>query len=414
MKFKIAFLFFFPISLFSQNYDVLFLGNSYTFYNNMPNLISQIALSLDDTLNPTSNTPGGWKLEDHAAQNSSSLQLLNQQKWDYVVMQAQSQEPSFSPSQVEQQTYPYAQSLVESVLANDSCSEPMFFMTWGRKNGDAQVGVGYPPLATYLGMQSRLRNSYLEMGFDNNSSVSPVGMAWKKSIEQNPDFELYIGDESHPNLAGSYLSACVFYSSIFKKSCVGSDFFPLGLDSADVLNLQAIASSVVLDSTEVWNLFDVQNVELSSTEIDGYDFIVEVSNYDSIYWDFGDGQFSDLDSVFHSYEINQTYTVELSIFSKNNCKKIEFSYYIDTFNISDVEELQSTIRLYPNPSNRYFNIEIEEASTIQVFNLQGKKIMEVMKNNSFQLDLAGVEKGLYTIRVIDQKGIQNFKIIKDE
>ena len=99
MKFKIAFLFFFPISLFAQNYDVLFLGNSYTFYNNMPNLISQIALSLDDTLNPTSNTPGGWKLEDHAVQNSSSLQLLNQQKWDYVVMQAQSQEPSFSPSQ---------------------------------------------------------------------------------------------------------------------------------------------------------------------------------------------------------------------------------------------------------------------------------------------------------------------------
>jgi hypothetical protein len=40
--------------------------------------------------------------------------------------------------------------------------------------------------------------------------------------------------------------------------------------------------------------------------------------------------------------------------------------------------------------------------------------MAVMKNNSFQLDLAGVEKGLYTIRVIDQKGIQNFKIIKDE
>jgi hypothetical protein len=195
---------------------------------------------------------------------------------------------------------------------------------------------------------------------------------------------------------------------------VGSDFFPLGLDSADVLNLQAIASSVVLDSTEVWNLFDVQNVELNRTEIDGYDFIVEASNYDSIYWDFGDGQFSDLDSVFHSYEINQTYTVELSIFSKNNCKKIEFSYNIDTFNISDVEELQSTIRLYPNPSNRYFNIETEEASTIQVFNLQGKKIMEVMKNNSFQLDLAGVEKGLYTIRVIDQKGIQNFKIIKDE
>jgi hypothetical protein len=414
MKFKIIFLIFSPISLFSQNYNVLFLGNSYTYYNNMPDLVSQIAFSLDDTLNPTSNTPGGWNLQNHAAQNSSSLQALNQQQWDYVIIQAQSQEPSFSPSQVEQQTYPYAQSLVDSILANDSCSEPMFFMTWGRKNGDAINGVNYPAISTYQGMQSRLRNSYLEMGFDNNSSVSPVGMAWKKSIEQNPEFELYSGDESHPNLAGSYLSACVFYSSIFKKSCVGSDFIPAGLDSIDALNLQTIASSVVLDSTEVWNLFDVQNVELSRSEIDGYDFVVEASNYDSISWDFGDGQFSDLDSVFHTYEMNQTFTVELSVFSKNNCKKLEFSYNIDTFTISDVDEILSNVEIYPNPSNRYFYIETEEASIIQVFNLQGKKILDAISENSFKLDLGGVEKGLYTVRVIGQKGIQNYKIIKGE
>lgn len=414
MKTKILFLLIFPISLFAQNYDVLFLGNSYTFYNNMPNLVSQIALSLDDTLNPTSNTPGGWKLENHAEQNSSSLQMLNQQKWDYVVIQAQSQEPSFSLSQVEQETYPYAQSLVESILANDSCSEPMFFMTWGRKNGDTQNGVNYPPIATYQGMQSRLRNSYLEMGFDNKSSVSPVGMAWKKSIEQNPDFELYSVDESHPNLAGSYLTACVFYSSIFKKSCVGSDFIPLGLDSTDVLNLQEIASSVVLDSTQVWNLFDVQNVELTQLEVDGYSFAVEASNYDSISWDFGDGQFSDLDSVFHAYEIDQTYTVGLSLFSKNYCKKIEFSYNIDTFNTSDLEDFQSNIEVYPNPSSRYFHIEIEEASTIRIFNMQGKKIMETFKDENFLLDLEGKESGVYFVSVESFKGMQNFKIVKNE
>lgn len=411
---KIIFLLLFPISLFAQNYDVLFLGNSYTFYNNMPDLVSQIALSLDDTLNPTSNTPGGWRLENHAEQNSSSLQLLNQQKWDYVVIQAQSQEPSFPPSQVEQETYPYAQSLVESILANDSCSEPMFFMTWGRKNGDALNGVGYPAIATYQGMQSRLRNSYLEMGFDNNSSVSPVGMAWKKSIEQNPEFELFSGDESHPNLAGSYLTACVFYSSIFKKSCVGSNFVPLGLDTVDVLNLQEIASSVVLDSTQVWNLFDVQNVELIQLDVDGYSFAVEASNYDSISWDFGDGQFSDLDSVFHAYEIDQTYTVGLSVFSKNNCKKIEFTYNIDTFNISDLEEFQSNIEVYPNPSSRYFYIEIEEASTIRVFNMEGKKIMETYKDENFRLDLEGKKSGVYFVSVESSEGMQNFKIVKDE
>jgi hypothetical protein len=400
--------------LLAQNYDVLFLGNSYTFYNNMPDLVSEIALSLDDTLNATSNTPGGWTLQSHAAQNSSSLQALNQQNWDFVVVQAQSQEPSFPPAQVEQQTYPYAQSLVDSILANDSCSEPMFFMTWGRKNGDAVNGVGYPAIATYEGMQSRLRNSYLEMGFDNDCSVSPVGMAWKKSIEQNPDFELYSGDGSHPNLAGSYLSACVFYSSIFKKSCEGSDFIPIGLDSADAVILQTIASSVVLDSTEVWNLFDVQNVDLIRTEIDGYDFSVQASNFDSISWDFGDGQFSDQESIFHTYQVDQEFTVQLSIFSKNNCQKIEFSYNIDTYNVSDVEGFQSRANVYPNPSSRFFYVNIEEASTIFVFNLDGKKIIETAKDKSFKLDLNEVKNGVYFVQIINQNGVQNYKLIKNE
>ena len=414
MKLIITFLLLFPFSLIAQNYDVLFLGNSYTFYNNMPELVSKIALSLDDTLNASSNTPGGWTLQNHAEQNSSSLQLLNQQNWDYVVIQAQSQEPSFHPTQVEQQTYPYAQSLVNSILANDSCSEPMFFMTWGRKNGDAINGVNYPPVATYEGMQSRLRNSYLEMGFNNDCSVSPVGMAWKKSIEQNPDFELYSGDESHPNLAGSFLSACVFYSSIFKKSCVGSDFVPDGLDSADVVTLQTIASSVVLDSTEVWNLFDVQNVDLIRTEIDGYDFSVQASNYDSISWDFGDGQFSNQDSIFHQYQINQQYNVLLSVYSKNNCQKIEFNYNIDTYNVSEIESIQFDTNVYPNPSSRFFHVNIEENSSILVFNLEGKKILETTKDKSFQLDFNGLKNGVYFIRIINHKGVKNLKIIKNE
>jgi len=413
MKLKITFLLLFPLSILAQNYDVLFLGNSYTFYNNMPNMVSQIAASLNDTLNPTSNTPGGWTLQNHAQENSLSLLALNQQSWDYVVIQAQSQEPSFSPNQVAVETYPFAQSLVNSILENDSCTEPMFFMTWGRKNGDAINGQGYPVVATYLGMQSRLRNSYLEMGYDNNCSVSPVGMAWKKSIEQNPDFELYSLDESHPSLAGSYLSACVFYSSIFKKSCVGSDFIPDGIDSVDALNLQTIASSVVLDSTQVWNLFDVQDVELIQNS-NTFDFNVTASNYDSISWDFGDGQFSDQENVTHTYNSDQEYNVELSVYSKNKCKKIEFMYNVDTYNLSDILESSSKINVFPNPSSRYFNIDLKELSTIQVFNMEGKKLMDVIKDKSFRLDLQKMVAGVYFLKVSNKNKSANFKLIKNE
>ena len=55
--------------MFSQSYDALFLGNSYTFYNNMPTMASDIADSMGDTLNVQSNTPGGWRFLNHAAAN---------------------------------------------------------------------------------------------------------------------------------------------------------------------------------------------------------------------------------------------------------------------------------------------------------------------------------------------------------
>ena len=101
-------------------------------------------------------------------------------RWDFVVIQAQSQEPSFPPSQVATQTYPYAQILVDSIAANDSCTEPVFFMT--RKNGDANNASFYPILGTYLGMQWRLRQSYLEMGLTHNEQLHQWNVLEKSII----------------------------------------------------------------------------------------------------------------------------------------------------------------------------------------------------------------------------------------
>lgn len=401
----------FQLTIQAQSVDVLFLGNSYTFYNNMPNLISQIALSLDDTLNFESNTPGGWRLSDHAQENSSSIQAINQQSWDFVVIQAQSQEPSFHPDQVEEETYPFAQALVQTILSNDSCSEPMFFMTWGRKNGDAQNAQFLPYLATYLGMQNRLRESYLEMAYDNSCSVSPVGMAWKKSIEENPDFELFSADGSHPNLAGSYLSACVFYSSIYKKSCLGSDFIPDGLDSADVVNMQSIASSVVLDSTGVWNLFDVQNVEINNSG-SNYDFNVQATNYDSISWDFGDGQSSNQLSVTHQYEQEQEYEAVLTVHSKNNCKQIEYSYSIDLQNVGLEDDSDLSANVFPNPAKEFVNIEINNRSKIELFSINGQLLISNFKSNSHRLNLSDFSRGTYLLKITNEYGVRYIKLLK--
>ena len=318
MKKFLVVLFFIPLFVYSQQKkEVLFIGNSYTYVNNLPDLVKQIALSFGDSLIHDSSTPGGANFNTHT-NNTQTLAKINQQQWDYVVLQAQSQEPSFSPGQVANNTYPYAEILVDSIHANSSCTEPLFFMTWGRKYGDQQNCAVYPPVCTYLGMQQRLRESYLEMAFYDSASCAPVGMAWKQSIAQDSSLNLYSPDNSHPSIYGSYLAACTFYASIFKKSASGSSFWPNGIDSITAYNLQQIASSTVLDSLAVWHIFNANFTFVQNN--DSISFSNLSSNFDSIVWDFGDGNTSNLTNPNHIYSGSGNFTITLTAYTNSACQ----------------------------------------------------------------------------------------------
>lgn len=231
---------------------VLFIGNSYTYVNNLPQLIKDIALANGDTLVFDSNCLGGYTFNNHF-NNTTSLAKINAQAWDYVVLQAQSQEPSFPPAQVASQTLPYAIKLDSVIQKNNDCTETVFFETWGRKNGDAANCGFYPPLCTYTGMQDRLKQSYKQFADTCHALMAPVGEAWRKSITLNPNLELYSSDQSHPAMEGSYLAACVFYEFLFQKSVL-SNTYTAGVASATATALQQIAHDVVNDSLTVWNI----------------------------------------------------------------------------------------------------------------------------------------------------------------
>ncbi|MGB1248246.1 MAG: T9SS type A sorting domain-containing protein, partial [Chitinophagales bacterium] len=68
-----------------------------------------------------------------------------------------------------------------------------------------------------------------------------------------PAIDLYTNDGSHPSAAGSYLAACVFYSSMYRKSTIGNSYH-FSLDAATALTLQTIASETVLDSLDMWRI----------------------------------------------------------------------------------------------------------------------------------------------------------------
>lgn len=237
---------------YADHYRVLFIGNSYTEVNNLPQLISNLASSAGDTIVFASHTPGGCTFQQHL---SGALSLIRQGGWDYVVLQEQSQLPSFPYSQFMSESYPFARGLCDSIRAYNPDTKIVFYMTWGRKNGDQQNCPYYPPLCTYEGMDSLLFARYMMMAEDNRTLVSPVGYVWHYIRDHYPDIELYQSDESHPSLAGSYTAACTFYATLFHKT-------PMAITTDEGVGtersewIRRAATELVYDSLSRWSFIE--------------------------------------------------------------------------------------------------------------------------------------------------------------
>ena len=59
--------------------------------------------------------------------------------------------------------------------------------------------------------------------------------------------ELYVPDERHPSLAGTYLAACTVYASLLRKSPVGNAY-TAGLPADVAAYLQQVAWETVEES----------------------------------------------------------------------------------------------------------------------------------------------------------------------
>jgi hypothetical protein len=168
-------------------------------------------------------------------------------------------------------------------------------------------------------------------------------MAWKKSIAIDSTLNLYSSDNSHPSIYGSYLAACTFYASIFKKSAVGSSFWPNAIDSATAYNLQQIGSSTVLDSLAVWNIF---NADFTFNQLgDSVSFTNLSSNYESVLWDFGDGQTSTDENPTHIYTSSGAYVVSIIAFSNVGCISDTLSVSVTVNSSTAIDELKATKQL---------------------------------------------------------------------
>ena len=232
-----------------QSLTVLFAGNSYTSANDLPRMVADIAQNMGDELIYASNTPGACTFEMHCS--NATMDKICQGGWDFVVLQEQSQLPAFPIEMVEEMVYPFARQLADSFYAFNPDGEPMFYMTWGRKNGDTEFGQMYPMMSTYEGMDSLLYARYMYMAQANDASVCPVGRVWHYLRDTHSAIELYMPDESHPSLEGTYAAACAFYTMMFGRD-PNRITYDAGVSMKTAGIIRSAVHEVVYDSLWKW------------------------------------------------------------------------------------------------------------------------------------------------------------------
>jgi hypothetical protein len=327
------FCFFLPIffSFFSQSFSqnaiptnsinpmkILFIGNSYTHYNNMPDLFEKLAKSKKVKINVVMNAKSNHTFKMHC-QRPEMFEAIRSEKWDYVVIQGFSRELMYEKEIIDTASLPYFKQIVDSVYSNYSCTNVMLYLTWGYKNGF----ISESDTLTYDEMSNRVQRGYEYFSDLFNFSVVPIGQIWKSFRKNNPNIELYQEDGQHPNLIGSYLIANGFYSSIFKSNPVGG--YQPKIDSSVALKIQNTAFRYVSKNLDTFKLnkntldFNYERTKKGEFLANGVAYFPQA---DSIHWEINNKIISKKKNFDYKFKKEGTYYVKLSVFDKCGTREI--------------------------------------------------------------------------------------------
>ena len=203
-----------PHEFLRPNLHVLFIGNSFIYFNNMPRIVEAISETVDGPRIKTEMVAiGGARLEDLWKQGSA-LAAIRKQHWDYVVMNEQS---ALGGGKVNGEKrigdpanfFKYAEMFDTEV--RKAGGKTVVMMTWKDKNDPDRI-------------QADLNNAFSEFEKKMAGAVilCPVSAAWSSTTKTAPEINLYFDDGHHPSHEGSYLVACTVYAVLASHSPIGA------------------------------------------------------------------------------------------------------------------------------------------------------------------------------------------------
>ena len=237
------------VSAYAEDHQrVLFIGNSYTGVNKLPDVFLEVVKNSGRPAPVVkSSTPGGRTLRQHLS-IAGSMKLVDEGGWDVVVLQGQSQEPAIAEKDraVRKEFLEGAAELCKRVRAKSPQAKIYFYETWARHpdywkvRGEKWVDVGADPKE----MQSRLRGWYGFVAKDNAATFVPCGEAWELNYAAPKPVRLHQKDNSHPEYVGTYLNALIFFGKIYDVKAPAPKWNGK-LDDAQAKLMQGYAAQVL-------------------------------------------------------------------------------------------------------------------------------------------------------------------------
>jgi hypothetical protein len=198
-------------------YHVLFIGNSLTDVNDLPQTVAMLASGASDSIEVESVARPDFALIDHVEGKSNAVEVIQGGRWDYVVLQ---QGPSSLA--LSRDTLILATKLldVEIRAAGGRTAE---LMVW--------------PARENFGDFDQVRISYQDAARAVDGLFLPAGEAWRAAWAVDPSVQLYGADGFHPSELGTFLMALVVYEGITGRDA--QTLAPTGVAAGHQLNVSA-------------------------------------------------------------------------------------------------------------------------------------------------------------------------------
>ncbi len=197
--------------------QVLFIGNSFTYFNDMPYTFLNMAKTVDPDARVESVAYGGYTLEQYCDETTEvGKQVISKivsYEWDYVVLQEQSLLPCTDPDK-------FVSSVKKlSHIISQIGAKVILYQTWAYEEGSEKLsGTGM----TYDEMADALKRAYERAASESAATVAPVGDVFARVSRSDYVTRLLnSNDNYHPSTSGSYLAACIIFRTITGKSAIG-------------------------------------------------------------------------------------------------------------------------------------------------------------------------------------------------